>query len=515
MQLVHGERRLVHGQFGAAGHPLLVAPHVVRLGDDRRGRGRDLGAAGHRVGAQRVRSVGPGDVELVERALADTGQEQLPHTGRAERTHRIDRAVPVVEVPGDPHPLRVRRPDGEAGARDALVDHRVGAERAPQLLVPALADEMQVEIAERGQEAVRVPRLDLVGVRPVRAVPHEQRVRRHLAPRQQSGEETVAVVVQRDAQVGADDRHGRRVRAQRADDHAAPGGVGAEDTVRVVVRPAEQPVPVGVRERRRGLYDGAAGTFAGPRGSGGVGTPGGARLRPVGGARRGPGRPHGLRGALRGRRARRARRCRSLRLPRLLPRLRSLPGAPGFAAPPALAGLPDFAALPGLPGSVPGVRFPGGSSRVRRASAGPVSPAGAGTPSAGRRGCGSEGFSDGGRGVTGLPPRRDDGERVSRWADGSAHRAPVAGGAAGTRWYRAVPGGTDVDRGRAVADGRRSRRGRCQGRWAARRWIAAIGTASQSGRFLASYSTSYTALSVSYARISAASSRGSTPAASA
>ncbi len=45
----------------------------------------------------------------------------------------------------------------------------------------------------------------------------------------------------------------------------------------------------------------------------------------------------------------------------------------------------------------------------------------------------------------------------------------------------------------------------------ASRWMAAIGTGSQSGRCRASYSTSYTALSVSWARSSSGSPRGSEP----
>ena len=49
-----------------------------------------------------------------------------------------------------------RRPDGERGARDALELAHVRAEALPELLVAALADEVQVELADRRQEAVRV-----------------------------------------------------------------------------------------------------------------------------------------------------------------------------------------------------------------------------------------------------------------------------------------------------------------------------------------------------------------------
>ena len=66
--------------------------------------------------------------------------------------------VPEVEVADDPDAARVRRPDGERGAGF----RRPRAERAPQLLVPALADQVQVDLAERGEVPVGVvlqPRL--------------------------------------------------------------------------------------------------------------------------------------------------------------------------------------------------------------------------------------------------------------------------------------------------------------------------------------------------------------------
>lgn len=196
MDLVDGERRLVHRAVGAVREPLLVAPHMVRLGDDGGGRGRHLRTPCHRVGAHRVGTVGPCDVELVERALADPRHEQLPHPAGAERAHRQSRPVPVVEVTGDPYAPGIGRPDGEAGAGHALVDHRPGAERPPQLLVPALADQMQIELAEGGQEAVRVPHLQLVELFRGLAVPDEQEVLRDGPQGQDPGEEAVAVVVQ-------------------------------------------------------------------------------------------------------------------------------------------------------------------------------------------------------------------------------------------------------------------------------------------------------------------------------
>ena len=74
----------------------------------------------------------------------------------AERAHRVRAAVPVVEVAGDADTVGVRRPDGEgrAGGLADLADVR--AEHAPQFLVPALADQVQVELAQRRQVTVRI-----------------------------------------------------------------------------------------------------------------------------------------------------------------------------------------------------------------------------------------------------------------------------------------------------------------------------------------------------------------------
>jgi hypothetical protein len=69
-------------------------------------------------------------------------------------------AVPVVEVAHQPDALSARRPDGERRAVDLpgqpVVATSVSAEDFPELLVAALADEVQVDLAERGQEAVGV-----------------------------------------------------------------------------------------------------------------------------------------------------------------------------------------------------------------------------------------------------------------------------------------------------------------------------------------------------------------------
>ncbi|CAM5701794.1 hypothetical protein SBADM41S_03446 [Streptomyces badius] len=140
MYLVHRERGFVDRPVAPVCHPVRVLPLVVLGGDDRRRRGRHLGAPGHRVGPHRVRTV-RADVELVQRALADPRQEQLPHPGRAEPTHREARAVPVVEVTRDPHTPRVRCPPAQPfveqwseGRKQGPVPRTAGGRAVPRAL---------------------------------------------------------------------------------------------------------------------------------------------------------------------------------------------------------------------------------------------------------------------------------------------------------------------------------------------------------------------------------------------
>ena len=69
-------------------------------------------------------------------------------------------AVPVVEVADHPYTASAGRPHGERGSGhrsvQAVVHMGVGAEHLPQLLVAALADQMQVDLAQGRQEAVGV-----------------------------------------------------------------------------------------------------------------------------------------------------------------------------------------------------------------------------------------------------------------------------------------------------------------------------------------------------------------------
>ena len=116
----------------------------------------------------------------------------------------------------------------------------VGAEHLPQLLVPTLADQVQVDVAERRQEAVRlvddVP--NPVVVDDLDAVIGNGRALPRAAPH------AAALVHQRNAR-GADE-HGdlARVWPEAAEGDDAVAQVRAENLVRIVMRAGDQPIDI-------------------------------------------------------------------------------------------------------------------------------------------------------------------------------------------------------------------------------------------------------------------------------
>ncbi len=237
VQLVDAHRTGVRVGLGPALHPGVVLPGVPGV-DDRRGAARrQLGGARHRVGLLADLAVGAADEELVERAVTDAGDEELPDPGLAEQAHRVAAGVPAVEVTGDVHGLGPGGPHGERGADD--VPHRagvladVGAEHGPELLVATLADEVQVDRAQSGREAVRVVLLvlDAVGVGDPQAV-----VLGLGGPRAQAAPDAVGFVLQLDALAVLEHHRDRgRERAVGADHQAGRLEVMAEQVMGLLV----------------------------------------------------------------------------------------------------------------------------------------------------------------------------------------------------------------------------------------------------------------------------------------
>ena len=96
---------------------------------------------------------------FVEMARAQPGHENLPEPAGMAPPHRHAPAVPAVEIADQADPPRVRRPDRERDALDALMHDRVRAELLIAGEVVALDQQMQVEFAEHRRESGRRRRI--------------------------------------------------------------------------------------------------------------------------------------------------------------------------------------------------------------------------------------------------------------------------------------------------------------------------------------------------------------------
>ncbi len=124
-------------------HPCGVAPLVTtKVPGDRRGLRRALGEEGERIRLEGRRPLRRMDLELVGDAFRDPRQEQLPEAAGAEVAHRVDAAVPVVEIADDGHAPRVGRPDDEAVAARAVDLGRARPHLLPGAQPVALAEQI-------------------------------------------------------------------------------------------------------------------------------------------------------------------------------------------------------------------------------------------------------------------------------------------------------------------------------------------------------------------------------------
>ncbi len=207
---------------------VLLAPDVMRLEHHRGGLRRDLGGLGVRIGLEQDLVILGEDLVLVAGAGAHPGQEQLPDAGRAERAHGVQAAVPGVEVADHADRAGSRRPHGERGAGDRWMGWvggyldlaHVRAELVVELLVPTLADQVLVELADRRQECVGIVDRELAGVA---VVDLELVAQRQLGVLDDALEHAAGMdLLQLGARLAVD-QHGHRAggRAQRAHDHAA------------------------------------------------------------------------------------------------------------------------------------------------------------------------------------------------------------------------------------------------------------------------------------------------------
>ena len=161
MDLVDRHRLVECLPNAAMRDPILVTPGEVGDVPDDRGRlGANLRRESVGVGLLDQVAVVPAlDLELVDLAVAEVRDEDLPDAGRAPVAHRVASAVPVIEVPDHAHPLGVGRPDREMDAAEALVHPEVSAEPLVVPIVGSLAEQVQIEVGQDRPQGIRVDEL--------------------------------------------------------------------------------------------------------------------------------------------------------------------------------------------------------------------------------------------------------------------------------------------------------------------------------------------------------------------
>ena len=157
MHLVDRDRRVDGVLRGPAVHPVVVLPVAANCPDNRGICGRMFRPEPDRIGLQRQhRAARPLDLVLVGRALAQTGNEDLPHAGRAPAPHRVAAAIPDVEIAHDADAFRIRGPDREMHAVHALMRDHMRAKHLPQPPVRAFAQKVFVHLAQHRAEPVGI-----------------------------------------------------------------------------------------------------------------------------------------------------------------------------------------------------------------------------------------------------------------------------------------------------------------------------------------------------------------------
>ena len=186
MHLVDRHRRAARVALRARGHPRRRrsrrSASVSRTTDAVDGRSSAPKPTGSALSGSSV-AVGADDLVLVDRALADAGDEDLPDAGVDALAHRVAAAVPGVEVADDRDAPRVRRPDGEVHARARLRarSHARRAGRRAARACPRRAASRPSGPAPARRRTDRRPSTlppSLRGAQPVARAPRQRRPRR-------------------------------------------------------------------------------------------------------------------------------------------------------------------------------------------------------------------------------------------------------------------------------------------------------------------------------------------------
>ena len=151
VHFVHRNRRVPRISLVAQTHPLLVGPLVIEVPHDRARARRRLVMKPVRVGlVDPVHVKSRTQVVLVDRTLAQAGDEALPHPRMFPRSHGVGIGVPAIEVADHRDAFGIRRPYREVRTRLAVHGNEMRTQLLIQTVVASLIKEVKVQAGQQG-----------------------------------------------------------------------------------------------------------------------------------------------------------------------------------------------------------------------------------------------------------------------------------------------------------------------------------------------------------------------------
>ena len=151
MHLIDRHRTVVGVGLSAFLHPRLVFPEVtVEIVGDTGSLGAVLGEEGAGIAFDEKIALGSNDLKFVVLACRDARNEDLPDA--VVVPHRMNAAVPDVEVTDDTDAVRVRCPDREGHSRNSADLREMGPHAVVEVTMISLTEEVEILFAEDGAE---------------------------------------------------------------------------------------------------------------------------------------------------------------------------------------------------------------------------------------------------------------------------------------------------------------------------------------------------------------------------
>src|SRR2546423_732559 len=183
MNLVNAERTTRHIFRASRLHPGGVGPAVTgQVVDQGGGLLAVLAKKGKRIAFQENGATSGTDFKFIVRVFADTGNEQFPNAAADQLAHRVNPAIPAVEIPDHTDALRVRSPDRKVNTGIVADLAKMRTEFVVKTPMLAFGEKMNVHFAHDHAIGIRVardlfaavPAFDFQGVRNITRAFHER-----------------------------------------------------------------------------------------------------------------------------------------------------------------------------------------------------------------------------------------------------------------------------------------------------------------------------------------------------